>query len=64
MSNKEIEKTIEKTSFTMEMEGFVLTSEEKNNLRKVLSGEITYADQLQKYIDDAKRIGELANAKP
>jgi len=60
MSNKEIEKT----SFTMEVEGFVLTSEEKNNLRKVLSGEITYADQLQKYIDDAKRIGELANAKP
>ena len=62
MSNKEIEKIIEKTSFTMEVEGFILTPEEKNDLRKVLNGEVSYAEQLKKYIDNAKRVGELANA--
>jgi len=62
MSNKEIEKIIEKTSFTMDVEGFILTPEEKNDLRKVLNGEVSYAEQLKKYIDNAKRIGELANA--
>ena len=63
MSNKEIEKIIEKTSFTMEVEGFILTPEEKNDLWKVLNGEVAYAEQLKKYIDNAKRIGELANAR-
>jgi len=62
MSGKEIDKMIEKTSFTMEVEGFILTTEEKDNLRKVLNGEISYADQLKIYIENAKRIGELANA--
>jgi translation elongation factor EF-Ts len=62
MSNKEIEKILEKTSFTMEVEGFILTSEEKDDLRRVLNGETSYAEQLKKYIDNAKRIGELANA--
>ena len=62
MSSKDIQKIIEKTSFTMEVEGFILTTEEKDNLRKVLNGEISYADQLKIYIENAKRIGELANA--
>jgi len=61
MSSKDIQKIIEKTSFTMEVEGFILPAEEKENMRKVLSGEISYAEQLKKYIDNAKRIGELAN---
>jgi hypothetical protein len=64
MSVQEKEKIIEKTVFTMEVEGFILPPEEKDTLRKVLSGEISYAEQLQKYIDNAKRIGELANAAP
>ena len=62
MSDKAIQKIIDETSFTMEVEGFILTSEEKDDIRKVLSGEIPFAEQLQKYIDNAKRIGELANA--
>lgn len=62
MSNKDIQKIIDETSFTMEVEGFVLTSEEKDTLRKVLSGEISFADQLKEYIENAKRVGELANA--
>jgi hypothetical protein len=46
----------------MEVEGFVLTSEEKDTIRKVLNGEISFADQLKEYIDNAKRIGALSNA--
>ena len=62
MSSKDIQKIIDETSFTMEVEGFILTPEEKDNIRKVLSGEIPFAEQLKKYIDNAKRVGELANA--
>ena len=62
MSDKEIQKIIDETSFTMEAEGFVLTSEETENIKKVLSGEVSFAEQLQKYIENAKHIGALANA--
>jgi len=62
MSSKDIQKIIDETSFTMEVEGFILSSDEKETIRKVLSGEIPFAEQLKKYIDNAKRIGELANA--
>ena len=62
MSNKDIQKIIDETAFSMEAEGFVLTSDEKEDIKKVLSGEVPFADQLKKYIDNAKHIGELANA--
>ena len=62
MNNKDIQKIIDETAFTMEVEGFILTSNEKENIKKVLNGEVSFAEQLQRYIDNAKRIGELANA--
>ena len=62
MSKRKIQNIIEETSFTMEVEGFVLTSEEKDNILKVLSGEVSFADQLNEYISNAKRIGGLSNA--
>ena len=62
-SNKNIQKIIDETAFTMEVEGFVLTSDEKEDIKKVLNGEVPFAEQLQRYINNAKRIGELANAK-
>jgi len=62
MSKKTIQKIIDETSFTMEVEGFILTPEEKDDIRKVLNGEIPFAEQLKKYIDNAKRIGEAAHA--
>ena len=62
MSSKDIQKIVDETAFTMEVEGFVLTSDEKEDIKKVLSGEVPFAEQLQKYIDNAKRTGELANA--
>ena len=62
MNNKDIQKIIDETAFTMEVEGFVLTSDEKENIKKVLNGEVPFAEQLQKYIDSAKNVGDLANA--
>lgn len=62
MSSKKIDKIIDETVFTMEAEGFVMTSEEKDVIRKVLNGEISFSAQLEKYIDDAKHIGGLSNA--
>jgi len=55
MSNKDIQKIIDETAFTMEVEGFILTPEEKEIIRKVLSGEISFAEQLAKYIEEAKQ---------
>ena len=60
MSNKNIQKIIDETAFSMEVEGFVLTSDEKDDIKKVLSGEIPFAEQLQRYIDNAKRMGKPA----
>ena len=62
MSDKAIQKIIDETSFTMEVEGFILTPEEKDDIRKVLNGDVPFAEQLKKYIDNAKRVWELANA--
>ena len=62
MSNKDIQKIINETSFSMEVEGFILTAEEKDDIRKVLNDEIPFAEQLQKYIDNAKRIGNTARS--
>jgi hypothetical protein len=61
MSNNEIQRVIDETSFTMEVEGFILTPEEKNTIRKVLSGEIPFEAQLNEYIENARRIGGLSN---
>ena len=62
MGDKDIQKIIDETAFSMEVEGFVMTDEEKENIRKVLSGKISFADQLSEYIDNAKRIGGMSNA--
>ena len=58
MSNKDTQKIIDETAFSMEAEGFVLTFDEKEDIKKVLNGEASFAEQLQKYIDNAKRIGK------
>ena len=52
-----IQKIIDETVFTMEAEGFILTSGEKDTLRKVLNGEISFEDQLKIYIDNARCAG-------
>ena len=63
MSEKTIQKIIDETSFTMEVEGFILTPEEKDDIRKVLNGEVPFAEQLKKYIDNAKRVGKYGKER-
>ena len=63
MNDKAIQKIINETSFIMEVEGFILTPEEKDDIRKVLNGEILFAEQLQKYIDNAKRVGKYGKER-
>ena len=59
MAGEEIEKIIRETVFTMEAEGFVLTSEEKETIRKVLNGDVSFSAQLKEYINDAKNKGRF-----
>jgi len=61
MSSIKIQKVIDETSFTMEVEGFILPPDEKEIIRKVLIGEISFAVQLDEYINNAKRIGGLSS---
>ena len=61
MSEQAIQKIMDETIFTMWTEGFVLPDEEKDILRKVLLGEIPFDIQLERYIQNAKTMGELAH---
>lgn len=62
MNKQDIQKIIDETTFSMEVEGYILPIEEKETIRKVLNGNISFTDQLKKYIDDAKLRGGLSNA--
>jgi hypothetical protein len=57
----EIQKIIEETVFSMEVEGYSLTLKETEDIRKVLIGEVPFVDQLKEYVDSAKRAGGLPN---
>jgi len=61
MSEQSLQKIMDETVFTMWAEGFVLSDEEKETLRKVLLGEISFAVQLEQYIKNAKMVGELVH---
>lgn len=61
MSNIEVQKVIDETAFTMEVEGFILPPEEKEAIRKALIGEVLFSVQLDEYISNAKRIGGLSS---
>ena len=55
---------LNETIFTMEVEGFVLTDNEKSTLLDVLNDKIPFQEQLQKYIESAKRRGSAVNVNP
>lgn len=59
-----IEKIINETVFSMEVEGYILPIEEKETIREVLNGNITFSEQLQIYIKNAKNYGGMINASP
>lgn len=54
MTKKSVQQIVDETVFTMWAEGFVLPDDEKATLQKVLSDEIPFALQLERYIDNAK----------
>lgn len=47
LTTEEIEDTVANTVATMAMEGFELTAEETDILRKIAGGEITAEDRIQ-----------------
>ena len=57
MSEQAIQKIIDETAFTLWVEGIILPDDEKATLRKVLSGDIPFSVQLDRYIQNAKMIG-------
>jgi hypothetical protein len=56
--NKEIEKDIESVVCTMGIEGMILSEQEKESLRKILRGEITFEEHIQNIIVKAKVKGK------
>ena len=61
-----MQKIMDETVFTMEVEGFILTDEEKSTLLDVLDGKVSFQTKLQEYIENAKRRGarETINVNP
>ena len=59
MDKKEIQQIVDETEFSMEVEGFILPDDEKENIKKVLNGTVSFEEQLKKYIDSAKRAGGI-----
>ena len=63
MNNTDIQKKIDNIDISMQMDRFIMSDEEKEAIRKVLNGDISFADQLKIYIDNTKKIGKLFNFK-
>lgn len=58
-----METILKETIFTMEAEGFTLTTEDKNVLQNLLENKISYAEQRQIYIERAKLRGGTTGDK-
>ena len=55
MTPARMETIIEEVEHSLAVEHMTMTEAEKENLRKVGRGEITYRDLIAKYVADAKR---------
>jgi hypothetical protein len=55
-----METIIKETIFTMEAEGFSLTTEDRNILRDVLNDKVSFETQRQVYIEKAKLRGGIS----
>ena len=62
MSEQSIQKIIDETVFTIWVEDYALPEEEKATLRKVLSDDIPFSVQLERYIQNAK-VADAAYAR-
>jgi len=57
LPEQEVERMIRNVSFSMEVEGFHITQEQKDDWRKVAAGEVSPQFLMQKYLEKARRYG-------
>lgn len=55
MSPKDIEKTIEEVNGTMAIEGMPLDDTDKDNLRAILRGEVSYEEMKRRLISEYRQ---------
>ena len=60
---QKVDTIFKETIFTMEVENFNLTEDEKKSLLDVLNGKITFHDKLQEYMKNAQRRGGAIDVK-
>lgn len=58
MSEKEINRIIENTTFSMQAEGFNVSEQQQDELRSILEGRQTFEAVKKKYIDQARKWAE------
>lgn len=58
MTSREMEKHINEAASSLEVEGLIMTEEERENLRKVGREEITFTDLVAKYVARGNALGE------
>ncbi len=56
MTSTEMESIIEEVEHSLAVEHMAMTDEEKENLRKVGRGEMTYRDLVKQYVTAAKQL--------
>lgn len=56
MTSFEMEGIIEEVAHSQAVEHMTMTESEKENLRKVGRGELTYRELISQYVADAKRL--------
>lgn len=56
MTSAEMEGIIEEVEHSLAVEHMIMTDEEKDNLRKVGRGEMTYRELVDRYVSAAKQL--------
>ncbi|WP_278981207.1 hypothetical protein [Adlercreutzia equolifaciens] len=56
MTSQEMENIIEEVEHSLAVEHMTMTDEERENLRKVGRGEMTYRDLVNQYVTAAKQL--------
>ena len=57
MTEQQMNKYIEEAASSLAVEGMIMTDNEKENLRKIGRGELTFPELINSYIAEAKEIG-------
>lgn len=59
MSKTEIEKILNNAAHSMELEGFKITKQQRQECAAALAGRGSFDDLIKKYIQEAKNIGSV-----